>query len=47
MMWDGMVEIWYGGNVVMVWRWWYMDPRIETWLWTGMGWNVCGDGVKT
>ena len=37
---------WYGGNVVMVWRWWYIDPRIENWLWTGMGWNVCGNGDK-
>ena len=41
-------EQWYGcGNVVMMWRWWYIDPRIETWLWTGMGWNGCGNGVKT
>jgi hypothetical protein len=34
-------------GMVIIWRWWYIDPRIETWLWTEMGWNVCGNGVKT
>ena len=38
---------WYGGDVVMMWRWWYIYPRIKTWLWIEMGWNGCGNGVKT
>ena len=41
------IERWYKGGMVMVWRWWYIDPRIETWLWMEMGWNGCGNGVKT
>ena len=23
--------------MVMVWIWWYIDPRIRTWLWNGNG----------
>ena len=45
--WCGDDVGWYGGNVVMVWRWWYIDPRIKTWLWIEMGWNGCGNDVKT
>ena len=22
--------------MVMVWKWWFIDPRIETWLWNGV-----------
>ena len=32
-----MVWVWYDDGVVMMWRWWYIDPRIETWLWNGNG----------
>ena len=27
--------------MVMVWIWWYIDPRIETWLWTEKGGGMC------
>ena len=32
-----LTERWYGGDVVMMWRWWYIDPWIETWLGKGNG----------
>ena len=27
--------------MVMVWRWWYIDPRIKTWLWEGKWGGMC------
>ena len=36
-----LTERWYGGGMVMIWRWWYIDPRIETWLWTEKGGGMC------
>ena len=33
--------------MVMVWIWWYVDPRIETWLVNGKWGGMFENGVKT